>query len=170
MIKTIKTIFFITLVLIAVQSKSQIRYDNGGLLGSNSTMGEYEVQGNKWNHKFITYFFQNTTNDINSSAAKQAVRNAMMTWQGQTHLYFIEVCNAAQADIIIYWANGDHGDGSPFDGPFGVLAHAYYPPPNSGSLAGDVHFDEAETWTDAFQSGGPQPVDLETVALHEIGH
>ncbi|PWA96832.1 hypothetical protein CTI12_AA036140 [Artemisia annua] len=57
----------------------------------------------------------------------------------------------------------NHGDGSPFDGPSGVLAHAFSP------TDGRLHFDADENW-----SVGPEPVpdtiDLQSVALHEIGH
>jgi hypothetical protein len=64
---------------------------------------------------------------------------------------------------------GNHGDGSPFDGPGAVLAHAFYPPPNGGDIAGDTQFDDAETWTVALPvpAGG---FDLVTVAAHEFGH
>lgn len=46
-----------------------------------------------------------------------------------------------------------------FDGPFGVLAHAF----SIGSrLGGDIHIDGQEDW------GGA--IDIATVLLHEIGH
>jgi hypothetical protein len=53
----------------------------------------------------------------------------------------------------------------------GVLAHAFFPPPNSGPLAGDIHFDDAKMFTlDLRPGSSAQPLDLATVAAHEIGH
>jgi len=50
-----------------------------------------------------------------------------------------------------------------------VLAHAYFPPPNGTSAAGDTHFDYAWAWSTGPIALGP-PFDIETVALHELGH
>src|SRR5262249_26038695 len=67
--------------------------------------------------------------------------------------------------VNVLFARGAHGDAAPFDGPGGVLAHTYYPaPPNSETIAGDMHLDADENW----QIGAG--VDLFSVALHEAGH
>jgi hypothetical protein len=51
--------------------------------------------------------------------------------------------------------------GNAFDGVGNVLAQAFYPPPNGDAIAGDLHFDDAETWT---RDLPPTGIDLDTVA------
>ena len=150
-----------------VLAETRLRYDD--LPDAPAGLASYEVHGNSWSYNDLTYFFSNGTGDIAGTQEEQAFRDAFALWAGVTPLTFTEVNNAADADIIIMFATGDHGDGSDFDGTNGVLAHAFYPPPN-GSFAGDMHFDDAEAWTLLEQNSGGQPIDLVTVAAHEIGH
>ena len=93
-------------------------------------------------------------------------------WSAQTDLYFLEVCSANDADIVFLWDVFNHGDAGPIDGEGGILAHTLGgPPPNVfGDQAGDIHFDDSETWTLYNRPNNEQPIDLVTVAVHEIGH
>ncbi|MEO7992474.1 MAG: matrixin family metalloprotease [Chryseolinea sp.] len=140
----------------------------------------YNLIGTVWNHRVITYFFQNGTADLAGNTETQAIRDAFAIWSAQTSLAFLEVCTAGAADIVIAWGTFNHGDPSPlcfgnpgpFDGANGVLAHNMGgPDPNTcGTQGGDVHFDDSETWTLNLRGNGAQPIDLVTVAAHEIGH
>ncbi|XP_030439678.1 metalloendoproteinase 3-MMP-like [Syzygium oleosum] len=89
------------------------------------------------------------------------VSRAFNTWASATHFTFSQVQNYAAADIKIAFASRDHGDNAPFDGPSGVIAHAFQP------TIGMFHYDADEQWSVGPASGS---FDMETVALHEIGH
>ncbi|MCX6630732.1 MAG: matrixin family metalloprotease, partial [Candidatus Solibacter sp.] len=128
---------------------------------------DFVLQGNKWTKTALTYGFQNFTPDLTQAQIRGAIQQALAQWSAVTPLTFSEVPFASTPDMVIRFVAGDHGDGSPFDGPSGVLAHGFYPPPNGGAIAGDLHFDEAETWTVNLPPSG---FDLVAVALHEFGH
>ncbi|XP_055802560.1 metalloendoproteinase 3-MMP-like [Solanum dulcamara] len=117
----------------------------------------------------LTYAFfpdNNLTDDI-----KSVFSRAFERWSEVTPLSFTETASFELADIKIGFFNGDHNDGEPFDGPMGTLAHAFSPP------AGHFHLDGEENWV---VDGVPvnegnffsilSAVDLESVAVHEIGH
>jgi peptidoglycan hydrolase-like protein with peptidoglycan-binding domain len=128
---------------------------------------EFSLQGSKWNQNNLTYAYQNFTPDLTQAQIRTAISQAFNLWAAVTPLSFTEVGLGSSPDIIIRFVAGDHGDGYPFDGSSGVLAHAFYPPPGGGSFPGDTHFDEAELWT---VSTPPSGFDLVTVAAHEFGH
>ncbi len=131
------------------------------------TAADFVLKGSKWNKTSLTYAYQNFTSDLTPAQIRSAIASAFGLWAAVTPLSFSEVPLGNSPDIVIRFAGGDHGDGNPFDGPSGILAHAYYPPPGGGALAGDTHFDEAETWSINLPASG---IDLITVAGHEFGH
>jgi hypothetical protein len=129
--------------------------------------GEFVLQGNKWSTTNLRYGFVEFTGDLSQAQIRAAISAAFAYWAAITPLTFTEVPIASNPEIRIRFVTGNHSDGSPFDGPNGVLAHAFYPPPNGGDIAGDTHFDDAETWTVNLPPSG---IDLYTVAAHEFGH
>jgi hypothetical protein len=114
----------------------------------------------------LGYFFDQLTEKLAASQVQSEILRAFSTWAAYTNVSFTpaEVTEATHS-IDILFATGAHGDGYPFDGPGGVLAHTFFPaPPNSEPIAGDMHFDDSESWHVGTS------VDLFTVALHETGH
>uniref|UniRef100_A0A8D0GAE3 interstitial collagenase n=1 Tax=Sphenodon punctatus TaxID=8508 RepID=A0A8D0GAE3_SPHPU len=117
----------------------------------------------KWSRNNLTYRIENYTPDMDSADVDQAIQKAFDVWSNASPLTFKKLREGI-ADIMISFVAGDHGDNSPFDGPNGLLAHAFQPAPLIG---GDVHFDEDEFWTKGSSSHGYA---LFLVAAHEIGH
>jgi peptidoglycan hydrolase-like protein with peptidoglycan-binding domain len=132
----------------------------------------FVASGGRWPTRNLRYALQETGIDLPAPQVRQAIHQAFSTWAGWAWLSFREVPITAGPDIIIRFVPGDHGDGFPFDGASGVLAHAFFPPvpPNAPTpIQGDTHFDEAETWTVTVPPEAGQ-FDLTTVAIHEFGH
>uniref|UniRef100_A0A3Q4HMC7 Collagenase 3 n=1 Tax=Neolamprologus brichardi TaxID=32507 RepID=A0A3Q4HMC7_NEOBR len=113
----------------------------------------------KWKNHIITYTIARYTPDMKKEDVEKSVRSALKMWSDATPLKFIKL-NHRKADIVFSFS--PHGDFFPFDGPGGVLAHAFMP---GMGMGGDVHFDEDETWT-----AGTQGYSLLSVAAHELGH
>ena len=113
----------------------------------------------------LTYAFY--PNNNLSEAEKSLFTAAFERWSEVTTVTFRETTSYDLADIRIGFYTGDHGDGEPFDGVLGVLAHSFSP------TDGRFHLDGAENWVvsgDVTQSPISTAVDLESVAVHEIGH
>jgi hypothetical protein len=132
-----------------------------------SDLSEFVVFGTRWPQAILRYSFDSFTADIPQNTQRQIVRQAFDQWSAVVPLVFRQVPDQQPAEIRIRFVVGNHGDGSPFDGPGSVLAHAFFPPPNGGDLAGDMHYDDAETWADGLGVG---VFDMLTVTVHELGH
>ncbi|PSS35189.1 Metalloendoproteinase [Actinidia chinensis var. chinensis] len=105
----------------------------------------------------LTYEFLPDT----TPQAISAVTRAFNQWASAMHFTFSQVQVYANANMKISFHRRDHGDGHPFEGPGGTLAHAWAP------RDGRFHYDSEESWSVGAVRGS---YDLETVALHEIGH
>ncbi|KAJ1113485.1 hypothetical protein NDU88_001729 [Pleurodeles waltl] len=125
----------------------------------------YEFHANKpkWQRNTITYRVQNYTSQLKHDDVDQALEKAFKVWSDVTPLNFVKL-DHGDPDIIITFAAKGHGDFFPFDGPRGVLGHAYEP---GEGIGGDVHLDDEELWTMGFVRKG---YDLFNVVAHELGH
>lgn len=116
----------------------------------------------------LTYYYVNGTPDLPGDDEQIEVEAGLQGWADVATINWTESFTPNLDDQIdILWGAGAHGDGFPFDGPGGVLAHAFFPAPdpNPETIGGDMHFDEDETWTNDGTN-----FDTFIVALHEAGH
>lgn len=115
----------------------------------------------------LTYAFspENLISYLSLSAIKNVFKSAFGRWGSVIPVTFMETDDYGSADIKIGFYSGDHGDGEPFDGVLGVLAHSFSPE------SGRFHLDASETWAVEFEiEKSKVAIDLESVAIHEIGH
>uniref|UniRef100_A0A8C5G8A4 Collagenase 3-like n=1 Tax=Gouania willdenowi TaxID=441366 RepID=A0A8C5G8A4_GOUWI len=115
----------------------------------------------KWDKSIITYRVTDYTTDLSHREVDTVLAKALKLYSDVTPLVFKKI-DSGTADIMIKFKAAAHGDFSPFDGPQGVLAHAFSPGEGHG---GDTHFDEDETWTQTSEGSN-----LFVVAAHEFGH
>jgi len=122
----------------------------------------YVLQGSKWPKRPLTWGLSKATTQLNEAATKDEITKALKLWSDEADLSFIQQSGAVDLDVS--FVKGNHGDGNSFDGPRGVLAHAYFP-----AYGGDAHFDDAEKWA-LKNEHGESGIHLLTVAAHEFGH
>ncbi|KAK1605333.1 hypothetical protein QYE76_029006 [Lolium multiflorum] len=150
------------------------------VINGTSTMAKSTVRGRNlysyfpgqpsWprSKKSLKYAITATSETTIDRATLSAVfARAFARWSEATTLNFTETARGSDADITIGFHGGDHGDGEAFDGPLGTLAHAFSP------TDGRFHLDAAEAWVaggDVSTASSDAAVDLESVAVHEIGH
>jgi hypothetical protein len=141
--------------------------------------------GSGQNATTLFWHVGSATRDL-GTGQRTAIIQALQAWANVVQITFRELPVAGQNRSLDFnFFTGDHSAGEPqeagdpdcpFDGPGGVLAHAGFPPgANSrcgGTMtepfAGNVHFDDDETWEQ--DTGSASAFSLTFVACHEIGH
>lgn len=165
--------------------------DDNGNHGSD----DFVIVGRKWGEQvfeagaIVTYSFMRdgvinnsgigsnwTNQDIDSfmpEGAKNEIRRAFDAWSSIADIRFVELidggenfnANPTVSDIRI----GGHVINNT-DPDSVTLAHAFFPPPNLKSAAGDLHFNTQVDWHVDSIDGDARTVDIFQVAAHEIGH
>ncbi len=141
-----------------------------GPLTPAGSVADYALMGTGWAKDAnggiaLQYFFDSLTPKLDTNTARSEIERAFAEWARYANITFSSAQQASAArSIDILFASGSHGDAYPFVGT-NVLAHTFYPAPlNAEPIAGDMHFNAAESW------GVGSGIDLFSVALHEAGH
>jgi len=145
-------------------------YGCPGPITEAGPIADYALADSGWpkdaqGHVALQYMFDSVTQKLDANVARSQVERAFSEWQRYASVTFSPALQAGAArEIEILFATGAHGDSYPFTS-ITTLAHTFYPaPPNPEPVAGDMHFNDAETW------GVGMGIDLFSVALHEAGH
>ncbi|XP_039212190.1 matrix metalloproteinase-27-like [Crotalus tigris] len=106
-------------------------------------IGQYVLALPGWRKTKLTYRIMNYTPDMRRADVDASIKKAFEVWSKVTPLTFNWI-RRGRADIMIEFATRVHGHcPRQFDGPLGVLGHAF---PPGHYFRGNVHFDEDETW------------------------
>merc|ERR1719336_2164771 len=122
----------------------------------------YALQGSRWKVKELTYKISKypSDSDLTRSQVDAEIKKALSVWSDHTDLKFIRK-RSGKVHIDVRFEKKEHGDGDPFDGSGGTLAHAFFP-----VFGGDAPFDDDEPWTINSYRG----TSLLQTAAHEFGH
>merc|ERR1719153_1536927 len=123
-------------------------------------VSRYQAQGSVWEKRTLSYRVTRYSRKMSATLVNADVRKAFKYWSDVTNLKFFSK-EKGDVDIEIGFFTFNHGDGDPFDGVGGTLAHAFFP-----IYGGDVHFDADEQWTVRSWRG----TSLLQTAAHEFGH
>jgi len=151
--------------VVGPQTKQSLSEPRCAMADQTGFSGAFKLRDCKYPERSLTYAFNGGTLDLPGNRERGIIKEAFKQWSNVSHLSFTEVLPLEGPHFRISWESGNHGDGSRFDGPGRVLAHAFFPPPCGGPHAGDLHFDEGENWSEDTRG-----IHLGAVAVHEIGH
>ncbi len=144
-----------------------------GSVAEFTDSNRYVLQGSRWTEVNgcypLNYFIENTGqfSTLTPSQQKDVIVEQFQKWADVSKVYFNEAANPNESRTIVMSfinesAGFEHGDGDPFDGQGGTLAHAFFP-----QFGGAIHMDGGEFWIGANETQGTK---LLITSLHELGH
>ena len=88
----------------------------------------FALQGSRWKVKTLTYKISKypTKRGMSRRTVDKEIRAALNVWSEVSQLEFVQKTGGS-VHIDVRFEEGEHGDGDPFDGGGGTLAHAYFP-------------------------------------------
>ncbi|XP_057296949.1 macrophage metalloelastase-like [Hydractinia symbiolongicarpus] len=136
-----------------------------GVKSEPTRQKRYVLQNTIWKKSILTWRVDRYTKDLSQQRVRKIIRRAFRKWAVWIPVRFLEK-KYGPVDISIQFVIENHEPCNfPFDGRDGDIAHAYYPYQGQ-DIAGDIHFDDDEMFTDKSFYGRS----LAWTALHEIGH
>ena len=108
----------------------------------------YVLIGSRWPKRTLTwridrYSARRNKGQLTAQQQEETFRQAFQLWASVSNLEFVQLPpGRSTPDISILFVRRDHGDGYPFYGRGGTLAHAMDP-----QGGGDIHVDDDEDWT-----------------------
>ena len=97
------------------------------------------------------------------------IQSAFDAWAAVADLVFVEVTDMGEAFNAPQLSGDIRFDGHNSLGNTSI-AHGYYPPDNSTSAAGDIHFNTGVCWEVDTDGTGDGCFSIYQAALHQIGH
>lgn len=117
-----------------------------------------------WTKSNLYYYFKNYDCNLTSAQCEAAIQSAFNIWSQYSKFTFTQTYNLSQADIQISWEDEYHSGCSSNTFSTNALAHASIGLTNQTPPA-YIHFRKIISFT-----MNSSDYNLESVALHEIGH
>lgn len=81
----------------------------------------------------LTYKIVNYPRKLSTKDVDDTIKKSLDMWSAASQIKFERVIDSnTEADILIKFVSGYHGDSRPADGPGKELAHAFFPLDNKG--------------------------------------
>lgn len=162
-------------------NESQLDMDGNGLGDVCDDMGMpmdefpdpnlvgFETFG-KWQKTHLTWALEGWPEQLTYEQGRAAIAGALEQWSEHSGLTFEQIGSADKADMVLGMRHeGDHGDECPFGSS--TIAHSFFPNENYPVCPlGELHFNDTYAFTTAWRASSWEPIDYQSLALHEIGH